>query len=160
MSSNKSSPNSPAGSPEPAVISLLEEQLDVGVAREEVGAVRVRIEVDERAQPVDAEPFEERMAIDVVPIGRDVSERRAPWRDGDALVVPVYEEALVVECRLVLREEIRLTPVRHVTGGPQQATLRRERAVVERRQPDGSWRRLTPDEIRTTREGDGPGPAA
>lgn len=144
MSPEKPAPSRSAGSSEQQVVPVLEERLEIGVAREEVGAVRVRIEVDEQVQRVDAEQVEERMAIQTVPVGRVVDAREPPRREGEALVVPVYEEALVVERRLVLKEEIRLTPVRHAVPSPQQATLRRERAVVERQQPDGSWRPVEP----------------
>jgi stress response protein YsnF len=70
-------------------------------------------------------------------VGVQVAQPREPWHEGDVLVVPVYEE--VIERRLVLKEEIRLHRQRFSTSHTEQVPLRRQRAVVERRQADGSW---------------------
>jgi len=67
--------------------------------------------------------------------------------EGDTMIVPVLEEVLVVEKRLVLKEELRVTRRRVETREPQTVTLRREDVVVERftahddavtARPDGS----------------------
>jgi stress response protein YsnF len=80
--------------------------------------------------------------VDVERRPRDeaVGERREPWLDGEVLVVPVYEEVLVTERRLVLREEIRLVRRRESRTEHHEVPLMRQRAVLERRGPDGQWR--------------------
>ena len=55
--------------------------------------------------------------------------------DGDTTIVTLVEEVVVVEKRLRATEEIRITKRRSVRHEPQQVTLRREEAVVERLQP-------------------------
>ncbi len=50
-------------------------------------------------------------------------------------VVPVYEEVLVVQKKLVLREEVRLTTRREPLPGPERVTLRRQQVEVERLPP-------------------------
>ena len=75
----------------------------------------------------------ETVEVDRVAVGRYVDGPEAPRQEGDTLVVPVFEEVLVVEKRLVLKEEIRITRRRvSETAAPQRVTLRSEEIVVER----------------------------
>ena len=60
---------------------------------------------------------------------------QAVRHEGDTTVVTLVEEVVVVEKRLRATEEIRITKRRSVRHEPQQVTLRREEAVVERLQP-------------------------
>jgi uncharacterized protein (TIGR02271 family) len=52
----------------------------------------------------------------------------AARQEGDTLIIPVYEEILVVEKRLVLKEEIRITK-RHIDATEQARVLLREEHV-------------------------------
>jgi stress response protein YsnF len=106
---------------------------------QEVGAVRVRIEADDRNTTVRLERSEQRYDVERVPVNRPVDATREQWMDGETLVVPLYMEVPVVVRRLVLVEEVRLhmQTVRNHEDAP--ALLRQERAVVERRHADGSW---------------------
>lgn len=139
-------PQSPTPAPRPPdetrvedVIPVIEERLDVSSRVETAGAVRVRVEVERGAQTVRAHNVVHTVAVRRVPRGTPVQEARAPWNEGDTLVVPVYEERLVLERRLVLKEEIHI--VRQTVRQPveRQMPVRTEHAVVERQQPDGSW---------------------
>jgi stress response protein YsnF len=47
------------------------------------------------------------------------------------MIVPLLEEVLVVEKRLVLKEELRITKRQHKTRKPQRVTLRSEEVRVE-----------------------------
>lgn len=120
----------------------MEERLSVATDVQEVGAVRVRIEAKDRDTTVRLQRSEEHYTVERVPVNRPVEATRAPWMDGETLVVPVYAEVPVVVRRLVLVEELRLhkQTVRSHEDAP--ALLRQERAVVERRQPDGSWKSI------------------
>jgi stress response protein YsnF len=53
------------------------------------------------------------------------------------LVIPLLEEFLVVEKRLLLKEEVCITRRRVDTHAPQRVTLRREDAVMERINREG-----------------------
>jgi uncharacterized protein (TIGR02271 family) len=115
---------------------------EVQVLREKVstGAVRVRIEPMEAQTPVQLESLSEEMDIERVAVGREVEARVEPWHEGDVLVVPVYEETVVLQRRIVLKEELRLRPRLERRAWEETVPLRRDRAQVERRQADGSWR--------------------
>ena len=52
------------------------------------------------------------------------------------MVIPLLEEVLAVETRLLLTEEVRITTHRVETHTPQRVTLRREEAVMERTNPE------------------------
>jgi stress response protein YsnF len=122
-----------------ASIPVLVEQLLVDRQVEEAGALRVRIAVDEQPCDVRENALVERVNVERVARNVPVAGRREPWTDGETLVVPLYEEVSVVERRLMLKEEVRLT--RHVETLPLQGAtvLRSERAIVERRDGDGRW---------------------
>ncbi len=123
-----------------AVMPLIEERLNVGIERVEAGALRVRIVIDETVEATEVDLVSTEVRPVVVPRGIEVEARREPYLDGDELVVPVYEERPVWVRKLFLKEEVRLTRIRHERRQPVEMPLRRERAVVERQQPDGSWR--------------------
>jgi stress response protein YsnF len=52
-------------------------------------------------------------------------------REGNTLIIPLLEEVLVVEKRLILKEELHLTLVQTEERKPQTVRLRREEATVE-----------------------------
>lgn len=124
------------------VLPVVEEVMTVSSRIQRTGAVRVRVEGRDETQTVTADAVHDVVDIRHVPRGVQVQEPRAPWTEGDALVVPVYEEVLVTERRLMLREEIHL--VRQTRREPvqQQVSLRSEQAVIERQQPDGQWQSI------------------
>ncbi len=118
---------------EEAVIPVLEERLDVGTRRVETGGgVRVRKTVEEREASVDEPLTKEEVEVERVAVDRPVDGPVAVRYEGDTMIVPILEEVLVVEKRLVLKEEIRITRRRRELHAPQRVTLRREHATVER----------------------------
>ena len=117
--------------PEGQTIKLRREEL---VARKEMrhlGDVEIRTEVGESPGRLEVEALKENVEVEHVPIGRTVSVREEPRYEGDELVVPVYEEQLVVSKRLVLREELRIRRIREVERRLFEDTLKREHVVVE-----------------------------
>src|SRR5439155_9370005 len=118
-------------------LELREEQLVAHKDLRHLGEVVVRTEVEEVPGRLEVEAEREEVEVDHVPVGQVVRERVAPWEEGDVLVVPVYEEQLVVVKRLVLKEELR---IRRVAGTERQVfedVLRRERLVIEDPQNTG-----------------------
>ena len=104
------------------------------------GAVRVTKRVHEQPVELDETAREERIVVERVPVGRVVEGPIGIRRDGDVTIVPVLEERLVVEKRLVLVEELHLRHETVTRRVPQRVTLRREELVVERLDPrTGAW---------------------
>ena len=57
---------------------------------------------------------------------------RSPARKGDVTIVPILEEVLVVEKRLLLKEELRITRHRTTNVTEVAVPLRKQRAEIER----------------------------
>lgn len=74
----------------------------------------------------------ENVLIERVPIGREVESPPQMRRDRDTLIIPVVEEVLVVERRLVLKEEIHVHKVRRVNRVEEPVSVKKTRAIVER----------------------------
>jgi uncharacterized protein (TIGR02271 family) len=122
------------------VLPLLQEELRVEKRNVVSGKVRVRSVVDTIEEIARTELQEERVEITRVPIDREVSTPPTVRTEGDVTIVPVLEEVLVIEKRLVLKEELHIR--RHVARENFEVpvTLRKQRAVIERVTPDGHTR--------------------
>jgi stress response protein YsnF len=71
------------------------------------------------------------MEVDVAP---------EPRQEGDTWIIPVIEEVLVVEKRLVVKEEIRLTRHRVTSQIPVSDTVRRQVVEIETESASGERR--------------------
>jgi uncharacterized protein (TIGR02271 family) len=114
------------------VVPVIEEELKVGKREISSGKVRIHTVVDAVEDVAKATLEEEHVEVTRIPIGKEVESLPSTRNEGDVLVIPVVEEILVVEKRLILKEEIRIS--RHKTQENVEVpiTLRKERAVVER----------------------------
>ena len=117
---------------QPRVIPLTQEELSVTTRKVETGRVRVTTRTLEHTDYARAELFQEAIHVEHVPVGREVDVAPAIREEGDTIVIPIVEEIMVVEKRLVLREEVRITRARSVEGFEQPVQLRKMVADVER----------------------------
>ena len=115
-----------------ATIPLVEEELNVGKRRLETGRVRVRVLTDTETVNAQASLFDQRVEVKHVPIGREVTEIPAVRQEGETTIIPVLEEVLVVEKRLVLLEEVHVKRVVAQSDVSQPVILKRQRAEVVR----------------------------
>jgi uncharacterized protein (TIGR02271 family) len=116
------------------VIPVMAETLEIDKRRVETGRVRIRKTVHEHEETVDPPLWREEVVIERVPINQVVNDPPAARTEGETLIIPLLEVVLVVETRLLLKEEVRITTRRIDTHAPQRITLRREEATVERMQ--------------------------
>lgn len=133
------------------VIPVLAEQLKI--AREKVltGGVRVHKRVSEHTEIVTEPTLQENVNIERIPINKYVEKPPEVRQDGDVTVIPVLEEVVIVEKRLVLLEEIRITKTRTTIEKPQEVVLRREEATVENIETEKSLRNDISDSQNTRR---------
>lgn len=117
---------------EERTLPLVEESLVTQRRTVETGTVRVRTVMQQREEVARAEIYRQAVSVEHVPINREIDEVPAPWEEGDVLVIPVVEEILVVEKRLILREEVRVRRRREVDHIEQPISLRAMEALVER----------------------------
>ena len=118
------------------VIPLLEEQLNIARRKVLTGGVRVHKIVQERTETIDEPTFKEELDVERVPVNQFVAAAPEVRYEGDVMIVPLLEEVLVVEKKLVLREEIRIRTRRDTVRQPQQIVLRREEATLEQIRPE------------------------
>src|SRR6266481_2072168 len=86
---------------------------EVSVSRREVEKANVQIALitGTREQLVDKELTHVRVEIERVPIGRTIEVVPSISQEGDTTIIPVVEEIVAVERRLVLKEEVRIRRV-------------------------------------------------
>lgn len=114
------------------VVPVVAEELSVERQQVQTGGVRIAKRVHEEEKTVDEPGFAEEVEVKRVPVGRVLKAPAEVRHEGNTLIVPVMEEILVVEKRLVLKEEIHITRRRRTVHNPQRVILRREEAQVER----------------------------
>jgi uncharacterized protein (TIGR02271 family) len=117
---------------DPDTIKLAAEELSVDRHKIETGRVRVTTVTREQEELVDVPLTRERVEVTHVPIGRAVETMPAIRQDGETTIVPVVEEVLVLERRLMLKEELHIKRVRTTERHQESVRLRRQEAIVTR----------------------------
>jgi uncharacterized protein (TIGR02271 family) len=132
--------------PDGATLHLREEELVAIKEMRHVGDVQIRTVVEDVPHELQVEAFHEEVEVKHVPVNRVVTEREQPRHEGETLIVPVYEEEVVVTKRLVLREELQIRRIPASETRVFEQTLKRERlevqdldqtGLVHERYPDG-----------------------
>ena len=117
------------------VVPVLEESLEVTTRLADTGrGLRLHKTVLETPHTVEQALLREEFTVEHVARDRAVNDADLPVAhyEGDTLVIPVFEEVLVVQKQMRLREEIRVTRVQHTVATTQTATLRSEQVHIER----------------------------
>jgi stress response protein YsnF len=114
------------------VVPVVEEQPVILKRKKLTGGVRVRTVVREAEDVIDEPLVSEEVEVERVPLDGWVEGPVPVRQEGDTTIITLLEEVVVVEKRLRATEEVRITKRRSVRRSPQQVTLRREEAVVER----------------------------
>jgi uncharacterized protein (TIGR02271 family) len=112
-------------------LELREEQLIAHKDLRDLGQIEVRTTVEDVPGRLEVDAYREEVVVEHEAVGQTVSERDQPWEEDGVLIIPIYEEQLVVSKRLVLRERIRVRRVGTTERQLFEDTLRRERLVVE-----------------------------
>lgn len=112
-----------------ATLRLHAEEVTVEGRRVPGDTVRVATLVQVREAQVELGLMHERVEIERVPVDRIVEAVPPVRQEGDVTVLPVVEEVLVVERRLVLKEEVRVRRVQVPETHRETVSLREQ--VVE-----------------------------
>ena len=118
------------------VVPLLAEELRITREKVLTGGVRVHKTVNERTEAVNEPVYQEQIEIERVNVNRFVDEPPLTRYEGDVMIVPLLEEVLVIEKKLVLREEIRISKRRDTSHHQEEVVLRSEDATLEQITPD------------------------
>jgi stress response protein YsnF len=94
--------------------------------------VRVARTTRTRDALIEEDLAHHQVLVERVAIGRVVDAVPEVRQEGDVTIIPVVEEVVVVERRLVLKEELHMRQVRTTERHVETVTLREQQAVVTR----------------------------
>jgi len=114
------------------VVPLLTEELSVAKQQVVTGRVQISTVTREEAALVNEVLASEHVEIERVPVGKAVDHAPAVREEGDTLIIPVVEEVLVVERRLLLKEEVRVRRVRQEARHQERVNVRRQEVTITR----------------------------
>ena len=114
------------------VIPVFEEELSVAKRVVETSRVQVSRVTHQHQQLVDELLQLEKVEVERVPVDRPIEAMPSIRQEGDVTIVPVVEEILKVERRLVLKEEVHIRRIRQTERHQESVTLRRQEALVSR----------------------------
>lgn len=114
------------------VLPLVDESLSVGRRVVETGKVRIDIVNDRHDERIVEQLVRGGVEIERVAIGRRIDGVPPMREEGETIVIPIVEEVLVVEKRLMLVEEIRIHRSAMRVDHAETVGLIRQRAVIER----------------------------
>ena len=120
---------------EPIRVPVIQEEAQVDKRIVDTGrGVRIHKIVAEQPFQIDETLTHDELQVSHVPVDRIVALDQAPATryEGDTLVVPVLEEVLVVERRLRIKEEVRITRIRREERHADTILLKSEQVSVER----------------------------
>ncbi|SFE89742.1 YsnF/AvaK domain-containing protein [Spirosoma endophyticum] len=118
--------------PEIVRVPLIEEQLQVSTRTVETGRVTLTKTVHETQETVTIPLRKEEFTVERMTLNQYVDELPATRQEGDATIYPVVKEVLVIQKRLLLVEEIRVTRQQTQTEESHTVPLRREEITIER----------------------------
>ncbi|MBP8251303.1 MAG: YsnF/AvaK domain-containing protein [Herpetosiphon sp.] len=120
------------------VIPVIAEFVEIEKRAVDSGGVRVNKKIEQYEQLVEAQLRHEDVVVERVAVNQYVDDtfNPTPRQDGDTLIIPVLEEVVVVQKRLMLKEEIRLTKRNLQRTETQPVTLRREVVSIEQITPE------------------------
>jgi stress response protein YsnF len=116
----------------PYTIPLSAEELLVTKRTVATGKVRIKTVVDKFEEVAREDLKTERIEAHRVGIGKEIETIPSVRTEGDTTIIPVVEEVLVIEKRLVLKEEIHIRRIISKDQVEVPVTVRKQRAVVER----------------------------
>jgi len=143
MSSPADKPRNTTSDPderaEELTVPLVAETLDVDVQEQTTGRVRVSVRNEKIEQRIEETLSNVSARVERIPIGRELDageEIPGPRMEDGVSIVPVLEERLVIEKRLVLVEEVRIESVTETQSVSAPITLRRQQLEIEQRSGD------------------------
>ncbi|MGI4738702.1 MAG: YsnF/AvaK domain-containing protein [Janthinobacterium lividum] len=120
------------------VLPVLEERLTIARELIETGRVRLTRHVHETTEAVNVPLQHDEVHVERVPLNLTLPAGAlapATRYEGDVLIIPVLREVAVVETRLLLVEELRITRQQHTTQHTETVQLRHEELTAEHLPP-------------------------
>ena len=118
---------------ESLIVPVIEEALTIRKRTVDQGGFRISKMVTHRQETVDEALLSRTVLVERRQVGRLLPSMEIPptRQEGDTLIIPVVEEVLVTEKRLMLKEELHITQTDAMLRNPVKVTLRSETVLVE-----------------------------
>jgi uncharacterized protein (TIGR02271 family) len=114
-------------------ISVLEEDLQLGIKQKETGRVRAIKKVHEEDLLVSGPVLSDELKVERIPFNQYIDEAPPGIRyEGETMIIPVVEEEVIIQTRLKLVEEVRITKRQVEKTVEKPVTLRKEEIVIQR----------------------------
>jgi uncharacterized protein (TIGR02271 family) len=114
---------------------VIEETVHVEKKTIETGKVKISKTVNVDTETVDLLQVQDEVQLERIPINEFVQTPPPPLRyegEGSIIIIPVLQEVMVTEKRLLLIEEVRITKRKVESKESQEVALRKEEIKVER----------------------------
>ena len=133
-------------------ISLHQEQLNVAIKSVVTGEIEISTVTRLRDVAIDEALVSQHADVERVAIGRVVQDVPNIREEDGVLVIPVVEEIVVVERRLVLKEEVHIRRSTTTRRHQETVTLREQEAIVTRTPTASASDAIRPDGVSATQE--------
>ncbi|HEX7152723.1 MAG TPA: DUF2382 domain-containing protein [Thermoanaerobaculia bacterium] len=120
---------------EEVIIPVVREEATVTKRTVDRGGVRVTKRVREHEEVIDVSTTYEDIEIEHVARNQWLKKPAKTRQDGDTLIIPIMEEVVVTETRILLREEVYIRRKKIKTPKTETVRLRREEIEVEDDRP-------------------------
>jgi uncharacterized protein (TIGR02271 family) len=114
------------------VIPVIAEQVTFDKKVVESGKVRISKRISQQEELIDVPLLREQVSVERVPVNRVVDAAPQARYEGDTMIIPVVEEQVFYQKRLVLVEELHVRKQIVEEHKPQQVTLMKEEVEVTR----------------------------
>jgi uncharacterized protein (TIGR02271 family) len=112
---------------------VVEETVHVEKKTIETGKVKVSKTVKVDTETVNLLQVQEEVQIERIPINKFIQTPPPPLRyEGDTIIIPVLQEVMVTEKRLLLIEEVRITKQKVESEEVQEVILHKDEIKVQR----------------------------
>jgi uncharacterized protein (TIGR02271 family) len=116
------------------IIPVVEEQLRVNKQLIDIGSVAVKKNVEEKRAVVSGEIVYDDIRVEHVRVNKPLKTVPPAVRyEGNTMIISVIEEELVVQKRLVLVEEVRITKTKSKRHVEKPVKVRKEKVSVSRK---------------------------
>ena len=125
-------PVEPTNDKDQVVVPLHAEEVSIAKRRVVTGQVKVGTITRESEQLVEEMLEHEHVEVERTAIGKQVDKAPPVREEGDTLIIPILEEIVVVERRLLLKEEVRVRRTREKQPYQERVVVRKQEAVITR----------------------------
>lgn len=114
------------------VVPVIQEQVTFDKKIVETGKVRISKRVSQHEELIDVPILREQVSVERVPFNQVVEAPPQIRHEGDTMIIPIVEEQVFYQKRLVLVEELRVRKQIIEEHNPQQITLMKEEVEINR----------------------------